>query len=160
MILRHRMRATLAGVAFAALGTLAAAEPISAVPCIDTWIARSDNIAEPWADHTAVFANGDVRVALLDTIEPAGSPFHLLILSPPFDLTGGRSCQVVSRGSGFGWTRLDFATLTAAYDPATGLTFAITGAELAEVSDDPITVSLTLDQQTGEITGETGVAAE
>ena len=42
----------------------------TAFPC--DWQARADAIVEPWEENSKTFANGAVRVALLDTIEPAG----------------------------------------------------------------------------------------
>ena len=45
------------------------------------WPARADAIVEPWSQNTRTFANGDVRLALLDTIEPAAAD-KTALLSP------------------------------------------------------------------------------
>lgn len=58
----------------------------TAIPC--GWQARADAIVEPWAENTTTFANGALRVALLDTIEPAASAAYLLITHPPVDEVG------------------------------------------------------------------------
>ena len=72
------------------------------------WLASAWNLAEPWEENTRTFANGAVRLALLDAIEPGAVPFHLLVLSPPWDerlqggvlRTGLRLSPYSFRGSG------------------------------------------------------------
>lgn len=103
------------------LATPAAAQQV--LPC--DWQASARNIAEPWQDNSRVFANGAVRLAVLDTIEPAAGAFWLLILSPPHDAQGGRSCQMVGQGQGAGFAGLSLAGMDATYDPAMGLIFTI-----------------------------------
>ena len=106
----------------AVLATLLAAAPAAAQqvrPC--DWRASVENIAEPWQDNTRVFANGAVRLAVLDTIEPAAGAFWLLILSPPYDTLGGRTCQMVGQAQGAGFAALSLGGMEAAYDPAMGL---------------------------------------
>lgn len=89
------------------------------------WQARADAIAEPWDKNTATFANGAVRVALLDVIEPAAAAFYPLIMPPPYDELGGRVCTVVGRDEGLGYVSIYFNGLKAGYDPARGLTFLV-----------------------------------
>ena len=102
---------------------LALAAPATAqevLPC--DWQASARNIVEPWADNTRIFANGDVRVAALDTIEPAVGFAFLMVLSPPFDEVGSRQCAVIGHtGGGSGFAGMDFAKLQADYDPTNGL---------------------------------------
>ncbi|WP_368184756.1 hypothetical protein [Aestuariibius sp. HNIBRBA575] len=93
-----------------------------AQPC--DWEASVQSLAEPWAENTRLFANGDVRLALLDTLEPAAAAFRLLILSPPFDELGDRQCITVGHGSA-GFSGMMFDQLTSDYDPARGLIFDI-----------------------------------
>ncbi len=52
---------------------LCLAAPVAAqtVGDCDTWQTSARNLAEPWEANSRTFANGDIRVALLDTIEPA-----------------------------------------------------------------------------------------
>jgi hypothetical protein len=83
------------------------------------------NLAEPWEDNTRTFSNGAVRLAVLDTIEPAAGAMHLLILSPPYGPLGDRQCKVLSWSEGIGYAWLYFNELKAGYDPARGLTFEI-----------------------------------
>ena len=140
------------------LATQAAAQdvgdPIIVSPCED-YRSAAQAVAEPWETSTATFANGDVRLVLMDTIEPAGAAFHLLVLSPPYDAVGGRTCQVLSRFDNTGWTGIAFGTLAASYDPATGLTFQLEARDLPEVTEVPLVIQFMLNQATGAIAGST-----
>ncbi|MBF9030806.1 hypothetical protein HKCCE3408_10420 [Rhodobacterales bacterium HKCCE3408] len=114
------------------------------------------NIAEPWEQNTLTFANGAVRLAILDTIEPAAAAFHLLVLSPPYDELGGRQCRVVSLSEewmGFGF--LSFERWESSYDPATGLRVVMDmGLYNPETGlNDALSLAVTINQATGEITG-------
>lgn len=117
------------------------------------WRASAWNLAEPWGDSSRTFSNGAVRLALLDTVEPAMGAFHLLILSPPFDEIGGRQCKVVSYQDTIGFAGMDFADLTADYDPAVGLIFALPVVIYDGEHDfaNPSVLHLTLNQATGAI---------
>jgi hypothetical protein len=124
----------------------------TAFPC--DWQARADAIVEPWDDNTATFANGAVRVALLDVIEPAAGAFYLLILHPPYDELGSRVCTVVGLNESLGYANIDFNGLEARYDPARGLTFEVpVTIYLPEQSfQNPALVSITVNQATGAVT--------
>lgn len=139
------------------LAALAFASPALAQSVGDCdWRASVQSLVEPWdaPQNTRTFANGDVRLAVSDVIEPAAGAFHLVILSPPFDELGGRQCQIVSANNTIGFTGLTLDGMTSAYDPAIGLTFTIeagaydpnTGGTL------PRTLTVTLNQATGAIT--------
>lgn len=121
------------------------------------WRASTHAMAEPWEDNTRTFANGNVRLAVTDTIEPAAGAFHLVILSPPYDELGGRQCAVVSANGNTGFSGLTLDDMTSAYDPAIGLTFELTaGAYDPETGGTiPQTLTVTLNQATGEITAST-----
>lgn len=117
------------------------------------WKAGADVVAEPWDVNSRTFSNGAVRLALIDTIEPAALPFHLLVLSPPYDDVGARQCRVVSYQGGMGFYDIDFTALTANYDPAVGLIFDL--PVQIWVSDGNIVVRrlhVTLNQASGKIT--------
>ena len=129
-----------------ALATPAAAQ--EAVPC--DWAARADGIVEPWEDTTATFANGAVRLALIDTVEPAAGAFHLLILSPPLGELGERQCRTLGIG-GMGFAGLDFASLQAVYDPARGLIFTLAATQYDGADFRPATLEFSLNQATGVI---------
>lgn len=120
----------------------------------------AENIPEPWEAHTRTFADGNIRITVLDTIEPAAGAFHLLVLSPPYDEIGGRQCRLVSfetgEGTPIGYASLSLEGLDAGYDPARGLTIALpvsvfnpqTG--LFDIGE----MTVTINQSTGEITAE------
>lgn len=131
---------------------LACAGPAAAQmaqPC--DWIARADAIVEPWEDNTRTFANGDVRLALLDTIEPAAGAFHILILSPPYNELGDRQCMTLGMSSNIGFGGVDFAALDAGYDPATGLIFRFPVQIFDGDGAVPRGLVFTLNQSTGAI---------
>jgi hypothetical protein len=115
--------------------------------------AGADNIVEPWAENTRTFAQGNVRLALLDTIEPALGWAHLLVLSPPYNEVGGRQCKVVGVET-YGFAGMLFDQLTSRYDPATGLTFTVPVQTYVDGVEDFawLTLSVTLNQATGAIT--------
>lgn len=106
---------------FAAISAPADAQ--QALPC--DWPARADNIVEPWEAHTRSFANGEVRLALLDTVEPASGAYHILILSPPRDVLGNRQCRTLGMRENIGFAGVAFENLKARYDPAAGLIFTL-----------------------------------
>uniref|UniRef100_UPI003B5245F3 hypothetical protein n=1 Tax=Roseovarius indicus TaxID=540747 RepID=UPI003B5245F3 len=132
------------------LGLLAGAPALAqeAVPC--EWAARADNIAEPWEANTRTFSEGKVRLALLDTTEPAAAAFHILILSPPYDELGLRQCRTLGL-NGMGFAGADFGSLDASYDPAVGLIFIMNVQVYDGMDYTPRTLRFTLNQATGVI---------
>ena len=137
-----------------ALATLPAAATAQSVGECGDWLASAQAIAEPWEDYTRTFANGNVRLAVIDAIEPGAAAFHLLVLTPPYDELGARVCAVVSYDAGFGFYAMHFENLAASYDPARGLTFAIP----VEIWIDTYSVVrgliTTVNQATGEVRAE------
>ena len=137
--------------ALACLAALPAAAQ-SVGPCDAT--ARADFIAEPWELNTKIFSNGKVRLAVLDTIEPAGGPVHLLILSPPYNEIGDRQCRVVSLNEGgMGFADMNLTEISAAYDPSVGLLFDIPIRTYDSTLHEPVPawLGVTLNQATGQI---------
>lgn len=126
-----------------------AAQAQQALPC--DWVARADAIVEPWEDHTRTFANNAVRLALLDTVEPAAGAFHILILSPPYNELGDRQCRTLGMAEGVGFSGADFATLDAGYDPAVGLIFTMNVRYYDTADFRPARLRFTLNQATGAI---------
>ncbi len=114
----HVCAAFLAVVASTSPGFAQVAQPCG-------WQARADNIVEPWEQNTATFAEGAVRLALLDTAEPAAAAFYLLIMHPPYDELGLRTCTTVGLDENLGYAAMDFDALEAEYDPALGLKFTL-----------------------------------
>ena len=134
---------------FALLPFQAAAQV--AFPC--DGYARADAIVEPWEEHSDTFANGEIRVALLDIIEPAAASFFVLVLHPPFDDLGGRTCTLVGLDEGLGYAGIFYQDLDASYDAATGLTLQVPAViYLPEQSfQNSALVSITINQATGEV---------
>ncbi|MDE0590772.1 hypothetical protein OU789_12615 [Halocynthiibacter sp. C4] len=136
------------------VAALAAPGLASAQEVLDCdWQASARSIAEPWEENTRTFANGDVRLALLDTIEPAAGSTYLLVLSPPFHELGDRQCKVIGLSSVVGFTNLEFSTLQADYDPAVGLVFTIDGSTYVHETggSEGGVLSFSLNQATGDI---------
>lgn len=113
-------------------------------------------IAEPWEANTRTFANGAVRIAVLDTVEPAAASFHLMVIAPPYDELGLPQCRVVSFAPGTGYGSMTLDGMTSGYDPARGLTLeiAISAYNPATGGFDPGALWLTINQATGEIAAE------
>jgi len=138
----------------AALLALALPAPVlaqQAFPCDGRESAWS--LVEPWEDWSRTFANGDVRVAVIDRVEPAVGSFFLLVLSPPYDELGIRQCRLVGISEGMGYSGFGFEALIAGYDPARGLVLTLPATiydgATALFADVPLT--LVLNQATGEI---------
>jgi hypothetical protein len=93
----------------------------------DDFRTQASNLAEPWQDNTRLFANGAIRIALMDTLEPAAGAFHLMILSLPADELGLPQCRVVSATGTMGFAFLTLDDLIPGYDPANGLSFDLAG---------------------------------
>lgn len=121
------------------------------LPC--DWQASSQALVEPWEDNTRLFANGKVRIALLDTIEPAAGAFYLLILSPPYDELGGRQCRVIGASQSIGFGGLSLEGMQAGYDPSLGLTFALNANRYDPETSlfPPVKLMVNLNQSTGDI---------
>ncbi len=119
------------------------------------WRASAHALVEPWdaPQNTRTFANGNVRLAVSDTIEPGAAALHLVILSPPYGELGGRQCRVVSADGNLGFAGLTLEAMISDYDPAIGLIFAMQASAYDEKFGDilPKTLRVTLNQATGEI---------
>ncbi len=116
------MRKFLAAAALAALATPVLAQGQVTVSQCD-WLESARVIPEPWERHTTTFYNGQVRIYVADSIEPACCWAHLVILLPdPDSELGERKCVAVNGGNMMGYGDIDFARIEASYDPAEGLT--------------------------------------
>ncbi|MEM6711757.1 MAG: hypothetical protein AAF590_05685 [Pseudomonadota bacterium] len=143
------IRIALAGFLLAGLSSQANAQTVEECD----WRTFAAALAEPWEEKTRTFANGEVRLAVTDTVEPAAGAFHLMILSPPFDELGTRQCRVVSADGSIGFAGLTLSGMTSAYDPTVGLTFTFeAGAYDPETGGTlPRALTVTLNQATGDI---------
>ena len=129
-------------------------------PCyqegVEQFLTQIPVIAEPWEENTATYANGQVRLAILDTWDPANTPMHLLILyvSPDLIEAEGRACVIVSDVEGRGFQTLTMEGLQAAYDASTGLTFNLAGSryDFDNNSVTPGTLTVTLNRATDQVT--------
>lgn len=150
----------VAALASAATLTAGPGEAQSLGEC--DWRASAWLLAEPWEHHSRTFANGDVRIALIDAIEPAAMPFHLLVLSPPWDELGARQCRLVSFEPGTGFSGVDFAALEAWYDPSVGLLFSVPVSVYDGVTGgfEDRMLDFTLNQTTGAIEAFVGHMGE
>lgn len=143
------IRALLATAAFGVCALAGTAQAQQVADC--DWQASSAALVEPWEAHTQTFSNGDVRIALLDTIDPAAGAFHILVLSPPYEELGNRQCATLGMEPGFGFAGVDFSTLTADYDPSVGLIFEIWVQVFDGDTNQPAMLRFTLNQATGDI---------
>ncbi|MDP0927451.1 hypothetical protein Q0601_09740 [Paracoccus onubensis] len=151
--MKRLIAATLCMIAAPALAQ-AGPQDATTYPCDDA--TRADVIAEPWEQNTATYADGRIRVTLLDYIEPAGAAMKLLILSPPHDEIGRRQCRIVGVPDRQGFYGIDFGKRQAEYDPATGLTLTIPVRQYPTENDQGedggwFQLGITIDQKTGDI---------
>lgn len=112
---------------------------------------RADAIMEPWEANTATYANGAVRIAVLDFIEPAAAAMKLMVLSPPYDEVGGRQCRIVALPGGHGFGNLDFAARNASYDAARGLVISLPVLFGPPDEADWAQLYIAINQSTGEV---------
>ena len=122
------------------------------IECDET--SSAEFIGEPWEKNTVTFADGAIRVAVLDYIEPAAAGYKLLVLSPPYDEVGFRKCRVIEHSEHYGFGLIQLEGHKASYDPKTGLTLTIPignydvdtgGNKMSEMA-------VRINQSTGEIT--------
>jgi hypothetical protein len=113
-------------------------------------------LVEPWDTASRIFANGAVRLAVTDTLEPAAGAFHLVILSPPYNELGDRQCRLVTLGGGMGFAGLTLDGMTADYDPAVGLVFRLAATRWVQADDSysDATLTVSLNQSTGAISAQ------
>lgn len=126
------------------------------------WQASALALVEPWEDTTALFANGAVRLAAIDTVDPASAAAYLLVLSPPLGELGEQQCRIVWFTDQFGFAAIYFDAVKSDDDPEVGLNFALPVRNI----DAPTSFSnsaillLELNQATGEMTAELALGNE
>lgn len=142
--------ARLALIGALALMPLPAAA-VTVTACTD--LANVWAVAEPWEANTKLFANGEIRLVVLDTVEPAAAAFHLVILHPPRDELGLPVCSMVSAAEGYGFGGMDLGPAEAGYDPARGLTVTLPIRAYDPDSADFLdrTLSVTINQASGQV---------
>lgn len=139
------------------LSVLLLASPLQAADVRDCagQVANARNVL--WEDPTRTFANGAIRLILLDTEEPACCSVHVMVLHPigdePF-----LGCSLISRSEGYGWLRASLKEAASEYVSGQGLRVHIPMVGYGVEGEGPETLSLTINQATGQVTGQ--VAAE
>lgn len=137
------------------LVTLVSPEPAAAqsLSGCDDWRSSVLTIAEPWDANTKTYAQGTVRLVIMDVGEPVMGSYRLLILTPPTaDNPDGRQCQVMSLDSDLGFAGLSFKGVTDSTDPA-GLTVRIPAKRWIADTDTytDATLSVTINAADGAI---------
>ncbi len=112
-------------------------------------------IAEPWEANSRSFADGDIRIAVMDTWEPALGAYYLMVLfwSGADTEADIRYCSLVSNGS-LGFVSMTLDGLTSRYDPAQGLVLSVP-TTFYNPSDDELeegVLEVVLNRKTREVT--------
>jgi hypothetical protein len=144
-------RLTLAACLTPSLALAEGLAPQAQLPC-DDWRSTAQVIAEPWEVNTRAFANGEVRLAVTGTGEPAAGSYYLLIMSPPYGQEGeGRQCLVLSLDGSLGFAELTLAKAKAKTETATNLDLTIPAQRWLADTDTytDAVLSLSLDLGTG-----------
>lgn len=129
-----------------------AANAQSVTSCVDAYPASIAAVAEPLKENTRAFANGAIRLTIMDTEEPACCSFYVAVVYP--NPEGYADCALVSYTRGFGgFSGLRFSDKGAQYDPARGLTipFETTIFDGTMFGPGP-TLSITVNQATSRVT--------
>ena len=79
-------------------------------------------VAEPWEANTRSFADGDIRITVMDTFEPALGAFHLMVLF--WGNEDFRECRLVSHAE-LGFVRMTLDGMTSTYDAKRGLVLSL-----------------------------------
>lgn len=120
------MRLSLVSTALAA--ALATAAPAAWAQVILDCDARASaaNLVEPWPENTRSYAEGAIRLALLeDATAPACCRRRLLVLAPAGNGTTGRQCLVVAPDEERGFRDIDIGGVAASYSPQLGLELSV-----------------------------------
>lgn len=113
-------------IAAAALAFAAHAQAITVRDC-DGTTDSARNIVEPWEQSSRLYYNKLVRITHLDTGgEPVCCSSHLMVTFPSAgqDEPVYAECKLIGTKDGAGFLSIDFAKLSAKYDPKTGLTIS------------------------------------
>jgi len=81
-------------------------------------------IAEPWEDNTRTFADGDIRIAVIDTYEPAYGAYYLMVMYWAGNNSELRSCDLVSQGE-LGFVGMTLEGMEASFKPGLGLVLQV-----------------------------------
>ncbi len=82
-------------------------------------------IAEPWEANTRSFADGKVRIAIMDTWEPAYGAYYLMVMYWSGNEGGElRTCDLVSQGE-LGFVGMTLEGMEASYNAGLGLVLKV-----------------------------------
>ena len=118
---------------------------------------RVDTVIEPWSKATRTFANGKIRIVLLDTAEPACCSYHLAIMAPdPQNELGLRQCLTLSDGGEFtGFQNVDLDGIKSSYNASKGLLLSVPVKRYIDGTKfKKATIGVRINQATGAITIE------
>lgn len=114
------------------------------------------SMAEPFAENTRTYANGNIRLVVIDTIEPVCCTHHLIVLHP--DGEGlFRACSLVSLdANGETWNFIDLKAARASYDAARGLKVTLPASlyDFNTGGSIPTAFAIRVNQATGQVTVE------
>lgn len=115
-------------------------------------------MAEPFADNTRTYANGAIRLVVIDTVEPACCTHHLVVLHPDADGMF-RQCSLVSLGNASGadaWSFVDLKRARASYDAQLGLKITLPASlyDFNTGGSVPTAFAIRVNQATGRVTIE------
>jgi len=79
-------------------------------------------VAEPWEANTRSFADGDIRIVVMDTYEPALGAYYLMVLF--WGNEDFRECRLVSHAE-VGFVGMTLDGMTSAYDATRGLVLRV-----------------------------------
>ena len=106
----------------ALLASMASAQQVQ--PCFDgaeiPYRASAVAIAEPWEENTRSFADGQVRIAVMDTWEPAYGAYYLMVMYWSDSEAELRICDLVSQGE-IGFVGMTLEGMEASYSQGVGL---------------------------------------
>lgn len=127
------------------------------------WQAQIANIMEPWDANTRTYANGNIRLVVVDTGgEPVCCSSHLVVLSPSGDGSDGpvyRQCRVASVQPGEGFYSINLSNAAARYDPTRGLSVSFEVGHWHQGMENgapaiPDRMEILINQATGAVTTE------
>ncbi len=97
-------------------------------PCFDgariPYRATAEAIAEPWEENTRSFADGKVRIAVMDTWEPAYGAYYLMVMYWAGGESELRTCDLVSQGE-VGFVGMTLEGMEASYKAGLGLVLKV-----------------------------------
>ena len=108
-------------------------------PCFDgdriPYRASAEAVAEPWEENTRSFAEGKVRIAVMDTGEPAYGAYYLMVMYWPGGDGALRICDLVSQGE-VGFVGMTLNGMEAGHKAGLGLVLKVPTSFYNPVEDE------------------------